>query len=634
MKRVAPFGGWESPLAPAQLAAGSLRLGFPSFDRHGRLSYLETRPSEGGRTAVVALDADGEATDLLAAPLSARTKVYEYGGASHAILDDGRLVFVDAGDQQLWIVAPGGEPAPLTREPTMRFGQPTIDRAHGRLVAVGECHAEGHVAHAIVAIDPASGEVRTLVEGRDFYASPTPSEDGRGLAFVAWDHPHMPWDAGEVLIATLDGEGRVERTEHVAGGPENSAMQPVWSPSGELYFLLERDGYWNLHRVRDGAVACVAPRARELGGPPWLLGVRAYAFVDASRVVGFEFDRGEAVLVCFDVRTGEVRELDRSLRHVGQLAVHGARVVAVLGWAGSGSKLVACDVDSGEITILRDAYAGWLEAGDRSEARAITFDTTDGATAHGFYYAPKSARYDAPEGDRPPLVVLVHGGPTGCTSTAESPTIQLFTTRGYGVLDVNYRGSTGYGRAYRDALRGRWGEADVDDVIAGARHLAERGIVDPARIFIRGGSAGGFTVLRSLGRSDVFSAGSCHYGVSDLEALSRDTHKFESHYDRSLIGPYPERRDLFVERSPIHHPERIRRPVIFFQGMDDRVVPPNQTEGLARALRAQGNEVEVHLFEGEGHGFRRAESIVRMLEAELAFFGRIGRKSDSSSAST
>jgi dipeptidyl aminopeptidase/acylaminoacyl peptidase len=400
-------------------------------------------------------------------------------------------------------------------------------------------------------------------------------------------------------------------------------MQPTYAPDGTLYFALEVDGFWTLHRLGAKGVERVTSLKSELGAPLWQLGATHWAFVDARTVAAIHFDRGRARLSLIDVTSGEVRFIAESLPYLGQLVVDGRNVIVATGWSGASGELVRVSTDTGATRTLVNAHAGLLDPADVSSPEPVEFPTSHGETAHGFYYAPRNQRFSAPDGTLPPLLVVVHGGPTASTSTAFSPTVQFFTTRGFAVLDVNYRGSSGYGRAYRDRLRGEWGVLDVDDCLAGARYLAERGRVDGKRLLIRGGSAGGYTVLRALEGDSVFAAGACHYGISDLEALTRDTHKFESRYDRFLVGSYPEQRDVFVERSPIHHVERIARPVVFFQGLDDKVVPANQTELMANALRARGIPAEYYGYEGEQHGFRKAETIRHVLETELEFFRRV-----------
>jgi dipeptidyl aminopeptidase/acylaminoacyl peptidase len=620
---VTNYGTWESPLTSEVLARGNVRYGSLEFDAAGTLYTTELRSFEQGRTAIVRIARDGSREDVLPAPFSARSRVHEYGGRS-VLVERDRLYFTSQADQQLYRMPFGGQPEALTHAPSTRFAEPIADPKRPRLICVAERHTDAREPENFLAqIDLATGAVEPLVSGRTFYAAPALSPDGTRLAFLAWDHPHMPWDAAELWVASLSAAGLVTQLEHIAGDHTASALQPTYSPDGTLYFALEADGYLNLHRLGPSGVERVTALRSELGAPLWSLGATHWAFADARTVVGIHFDRGRARLSQIDVGTGEVTFIADSLPYLGQLAVHGREVVAATGWSGSGAALVRVSLDDGKLATLANAHAGLLDDADVSSPEPIEFPTTHGETAYGFFYAPRNQRFTAPSGTLPPLIVVVHGGPTASTSTALSPTVQFFTTRGFALLDVNYRGSSGYGREYRDRLRGQWGVIDVDDCLAGARYLAEQGRVDGARLLIRGGSAGGYTVLQAMQGDSVFAAGACHYGISDLEALTRDTHKFESHYDRFLIGPYPERRDLFVERSPIHHVDRIARPVVFFQGLDDKVVPADQTERMADALRARGVLAEYHGYEGEQHGFRKAETIRHVLEAELAFFRKV-----------
>jgi dipeptidyl aminopeptidase/acylaminoacyl peptidase len=631
----AAYGTWLSPLTPELVAQGLVRYAFAERTPDGALYWTEQRAAEQGRNVVVRHAPDGTSVDLLPPPYSARTRVHEYGGRSFQ-LGAGQLFFVHQADQQVHQRQTDGAFRPLTAAADTRFAELVYDSRRQRLVAVAERHtADGRVDNFVTTVPLHAGttapltQASPLIQGHDFYASPTLSPDGSRLAYLAWSHPHMPWDAAALYVATLAADGSVERSEHIAGSAGGSALQPTWSPSADspadLYFALESEGAWALHRWRAqaGEVELVVRTPGELGAPLWQLGARLWDIVDAHRVVAVTFEAGQSRLIEIDVERRQARTISADFPYVGHLSADARDIYLTLGWAGAGSEIVRIERATTRVTTVRCAHSQLLEAEDTSLPEAIQFETTGGEAAHGFFYAPKNQRFCAASTARPPLVVLVHGGPTAGASATFSPTAQYFTTRGFAVLDVNYRGSSGYGRAYRDRLRGQWGIVDVDDCVAGAQHLARLGRVDPERLVIRGGSAGGYSVLQALANHDVFAAGSCHYGVSDLEALTRDTHKFESHYDRFLVGPYPERRDLFVERSPIHYVERIRKPVIFFQGLEDRVVPPNQTERMAQSLRERGITSEYHAYPGEQHGFRKATTIEHVLSSELAFLQRV-----------
>lgn len=625
--RIAAYGTWSSPLSASVLARGSVRYGFSSFGASGALYFSELRAAEQGRCALLRITAEAETEELLPAPYSARTRVYEYGGKSFLVsADETQLWFVNAADQQVYTRDRNGAISQLTAASELRFAELTQDSTRGRLLALAEQSAQDAraVEHFLAAIDLQTGAVQRLIEGRDFYAAPALSPDGRSLAYLAWDHPHMPWDAAELHVCSLNDAGQVTASRHVAGTAEACALQPTWSAHGQLYFGLEVSGQWALHQLDErGQPKQLAAVSGEVGAPLWQLGTRLWDFLDATTLAAVSFEDGQARLWHIDLARAETRLLSADYPYIGQLCAHAGAVVFSVGWAGAGSELVRISGKTGAAAILRSAHAGLLDEADTSTPQAVRYETSHGDTAHGFFYAPKNHAYTAPAGDKPPLIVLVHGGPTAGASATWSANVQYFTTRGFAVLDVNYRGSTGFGRAYRDRLRGEWGVLDVDDCVAGARYLAAQGHVDPTRLVIRGGSAGGYTVLQALANHAVFAAGSCHYGISDLEALTRDTHKFESHYDRFLIGPYPSHRDLYLARSPIHYVERIRKPVIFFQGLEDRVVPAAQTERMAKVLRENGIHADYHAYPGEQHGFRKAETIEHMLNTELSFLQNV-----------
>jgi len=637
---VAPYGSWPSPLSSALLARGNLRYGFTALGDNQTLYWNELRSADQGRNVVVQRTSDGAIQDLLPQPFSARSRVHEYGGRSYLVAY-GRLWFVNQADQQIYTrslhdMGMGMETEAAIRQltctPSLRFAELTVDPTRGRRLAIAERHEPGDTSHTtvenfIASIDMQTGAVNSLASGRDFYAALALSPDGSQLAFLAWDHPYMPWDAAELRLARLGAVGELAEHKRIAGDARASALQPTWSPDGQLYFACEAEGVWTLHRLQGDSVEPLPAADGELGAPLWQLGTQLWGFSDADTIVGVSFESGQAKLVSLDLRGDPAQRQWRLLSgdypYIGQLSAGGGHAVFTLGWAGSGSEIIRFDLARGAAQSVACAHAGQLDAADTSTAEAVAFSTSQGETAYGFFYAPKNQLYTGPVGASPPLVVLVHGGPTAGAAATYNSTVQYFTTLGFAVLDVNYRGSSGFGRPYRDRLHGEWGVLDVDDCVAGAQYLASAGRVDPQRTFIRGGSAGGYTVLQALANHSVFAAGACHYGISDLEALTRDTHKFESHYDRFLIGPYPERRDLFVSRSPIHYVQRIRKPVIFFQGLEDRVVPADQTERMAKTLLAHGVQAEYHAYAGEAHGFRKSETIEHVLETELVFFHRV-----------
>lgn len=612
-----PFGTWDSSITPEQMARAGTRLAFPDVLEGGALSWIEGRPTEGGRYVPVRMGQPD-----VPAPFSARTRVYEYGGRAHLAIGDATW-FIDAVTGKL-VRWQQGEAVTIGEASGLRLADLAHDGDRGRLIAVGEAPREGkEPENGLVSISLADGAVRWLARGHDFYAAPALSPDKSKLAFLAWDHPYMAWDAATLYLADVAGNGSLSEARAICGGPDGSAFQPTWSPSGELFCGLEVGERWSLHRIREGRAELVADAGIELGAPLWNLGTRLFGFVDARTVVGTGLWAGSSRVVRIDVETGAVETLTTDLRHIGELACRGDKALLLCGWAGGGTRLVELDLRTRSTRVVRDALEGAIDPADISTPEPVSYPTSGGATAHANFYPPKNSRFTGPSDARPPVVVVVHGGPTGCANNDLVLAIQFFTTRGFAVLDVNYRGSTGYGRAYREALRGRWGELDVDDCVAGVRFLAERDRIDPTRAIIRGGSAGGYTVLQALTDHDVFRAAACHYGVSDPASLSHDTHKLEKHYDAFLFGSGEARERALEARAPIRRVDRIRAPVIFFQGLEDPAVVPAQTEGIYLAVRARGIETEYHGYAGEQHGFRKAETIVDVWSRELAFYRRV-----------
>lgn len=648
MKRAAPYGSWESPITPDLLPRK--RLAYPTFVGTDAIAWLEARPEESGRQTIVLRAADGSRRDLVPAPFNARTRVHEYGGLPF-VFAGASLVFSNDADKALYrvddVLGTPTEPTRLTTDDfvhggKIRIGEPIHDPARNRLIAIGEVHTGArYPENGIVSIDLATGAVDWLIQGHDFFSSLALSPSGAALAFLTWDHPHMPWDAATVRVADLAVDGALKRSRAIAGGPSGSAFQPTYSPSGELHFALESATFaWSIHRLRTGNLEVVHASEDEWGAPLWNLGTTLFGFSAKQTIVGAIMRDGRGHLVDLDVSKVKATLTERGdFGHIGQLQTQPGRgAVFTTGWAGSGTALYLAEPGKAPEKLV-DAFADVTSPGadgppilgeaDISVAEAITFYTTDDDVAHGYFYAPASSTFEPADASPPPLIVLAHGGPTGCTSPTLSLTIQQYTTRGYAVLDVNYRGSNGFGRAYREKLRGRWGDADVDDCVRGALALASAGKVDRKRLFIRGGSAGGFVVLMAVCKHpDVFAAASCLYGISDPRSCGADTHKFESQYDRFLFGDEAARERAFEERAPLLLADRIRTPVIFFQGLEDKAVPPAQTEQLFRALEKNGVRTEYHPYEGEQHGFRRAETVRDVATRELAWFASARPRAD------
>jgi dipeptidyl aminopeptidase/acylaminoacyl peptidase len=617
MSEERPYGAWQSPVTAARLASGAIGLADPRVV-DGQLYWLESRPAEGGRMVVMTLT-DG-VRQLTPEGFNVRTRVHEYGGAPYVVAPDG-LWFSHFGDQKLYRQAGDGAPEPMTPA-GCRYAD-AVPSPGGGLIAVREDHRDpADVRNAIVRLSGRPGDAGEVLFGQsDFAAYPRVSPDGRRLAWIAWDFPAMPWDATRLYVADLGAAGLENRRE-VAGGPAISAIEPYWAADGTLTWLSDETGFWNLYDDRGGTARAIAPRPAEFGGPLWSLGASHFARM-GDRIAASAKDAGGETLLLIDAATGVAEPLSLPYSLSSIQALDESRIAAIAHSPTETSALVIVDLTTGDIEVVRRPSPAGLAASEIAVAEPISFPSADGRTAHGLYYPPTNPAFHAPPGERPPLIVQAHGGPTGAASPALSLGIQYWTSRGFAVVDVDYGGSSGYGRAYRDLLKGQWGVVDVEDVIAAARQLAEAGRVDPARIAIHGGSAGGFTVLAALARSDVFSAGGDFYGVADLEALARDTHKFESRYLDGLIGPWPQAKAVYEARSPINHLGGFSAPLLILQGAEDPIVPPNQAHMIRDALKAKGVPVAYIEFAGEGHGFRRAENIVRAKEAELSFYGQI-----------
>ena len=632
-RQIAPFGSWESPVTTEMLTAGALR--FDELDVDGDdLYWVESRPDEQGRYAAMRYSSGGEISEVTTADYSARTLVHEYGGGSFAI-SSGVGYFSNFSDQRLYRRPVDGseEPTPLTPEIPVRYADATVDDARGRLICVAEDHRrEGLEAENYLASIPTDGsaadveDLTRLHEGFDFCSSPRLSPDGRRLAWICWNHPNMPWDATELWLAEVAANGSLLSPRRIAGDAKGdvSIVEPQWGLDGTLYCVSDASGWWNIQRWDGDELVPVVSMEAEFGQPQWEFSMSTYAVLDDRHLAAQYGNADGRKLGVIDVETGELREIETSFNTFGFFTTACAgRIICAAAGPHVGAAIVAIDAETGEVETLRASTGPQLDASYFSEAEAVSYPTTGGRTSHAYYYAPRNPDCEAPEGEKPPLVTFIHGGPTSATDPGFSLAVQYWTTRGFAVVDVNYGGSTGYGTAYRRDLNGNWGIVDREDCEAAARYLVERGDVDGSRLAIRGGSAGGYTTLCALTFGDVFTAGASYYGVSDAAALAEDTHKFESRYLDSLIGPYPERAELYEQRSPIHAVDRLSCPVIFLQGLEDKIVPPNQAERMVDALRKKGLPVAYIAFEGEQHGFRQAANIQRATEAELDFYGRI-----------
>jgi dipeptidyl aminopeptidase/acylaminoacyl peptidase len=605
------------------LVQGAVRFGDIAVDG-GTLYWVEGRPEEQGRCVIVRRKPDGQTEDILPAPFSARTTVHEYGGGT--LLATKRTVFfTNYADQRLWRIDSGKAPQAITAESKLRFADFIYDRARDRLISVCEDHStEGHEpANRIVAISLAGGEVTTLVEGADFYSNPRLSPDGRQLSWLSWNHPNMPWDGTELHIAPVSENGSLGKSRKIAGGADESIFQPSWSPDGILYFVSDRSNWWNLYAERNGKVEPVLPMDAEFGTPQWIFGMTTYGFQANGTIVTRYTTGGKWCLTRIDPHSHQQSPIPLPYSNISSVEVAGDHVYAIAGSPTEPESLIEIDLNTGKSQAIRRSSPVEPHTDYTAVPEAIEFSTEGGKTAHAFYYPPTNRDFRGPDGEAPPLLILIHGGPTSATAAQFRLTTQYWTSRGFAVCDVNYGGSTGYGREYRNRLRDSWGIVDVNDAVNAARYLAEKGKADPTKLIIRGGSAGGYTTLACLTFSDAFRCGASHYGISDLALMVHDTHKFESRYLDRLVGVYPKDEARYKERSPIHHLDQFKRPVILLQGLEDKVVPPNQAEVILDSLKQRGVPVAYVPFPGEQHGFRKAENIIRAHEAELYFYSRI-----------
>jgi dipeptidyl aminopeptidase/acylaminoacyl peptidase len=638
--KTAPYGSWKSPITSDLIVAQSTMLADVRIDGD-HIYWLEGRPQERGRSVIVRAGADGAASDVTPAGFNVRTRVHEYGGGAW-LVHDGFCIFSSFADQRLYRQRIGEAAAePLTPEPSdrarhWRYSDGVLDHRRQRWIGVREDHTgEGEAVNAVVAVDlerpgasagQAPGDV--LAGGHDFFCSARLSPDGGRMLWLAWDHPNMPWNGTTLYLADLDAAGRPANVRVIAGGVAESVFQPEFSPDGNaIIFVSDRTGWWNLYAWDLAAATArpLCPMAAEFGMPQWNLGIASYAFAGPGQIVCAYAQSGLGRLATLDTATGKLDPVVLPFTEFGTMRAAGNTVVLRAGAPDRPTSIVAVDLTSGHYRVLKQA-TDLLDRAEPPIASCITrvepieFPTTGGKTAFGLFYPPHNPDYAGGADERPPLLVKCHGGPTSSASSALNLGTQFWTSRGIAVLDVNYGGSTGFGREYRERLHLNWGIVDVDDAVNGAKFLAGRGSIDPNRAVISGGSAGGYTTLAALAFRDFFQGGASYYGVSDIAALARDTHKFESRYLDSLIGPYPETEERYRERSPVHHADGLSKPVIFFQGDEDAVVPPNQTEVMVEALRRKGNPVGYFLFTGEAHGFRQADNIKRCLDGELAFY--------------
>jgi dipeptidyl aminopeptidase/acylaminoacyl peptidase len=617
-----PYGSWPSPISAELITRAAPSLNF--IQSYGDdLYWVEGRPWEAGRNVIMRRDSNGSITDLLPAPFSHYSRVHEYGGMAYALNDD-HLYFVNATDQNIYKYCLDDTSAPqvITNNSSRRFADLIVDRQNQRLIAVCEEHNDDQEPEnylASIALNNQTPAIEKLVSGADFYAYPRISPDQSQLCWIEWRHPNMPWDATQLWQATISNGNLIEK-KRVAGGDNNQAIfQPHWSPNNTLYYVSDITNWWNIYRFENGIGAPVLRMDAEFATPLWQLGMTTFDFIDANTIACIWTVSGIWHSGFIDVATGVLTTVQTPYSSMQAVACHQGSVYFVAGASVLASQIGGVNLQ-GQVSPIYAPATVDLDKADLAQPESISFTSGDNQQVHAFYYPPTSARYCGDDRELPLVIAMCHGGPTGATSSGLNLKIQYWTNRGFAVVDINYRGSVGFGRTYRQGLEGAWGIADVEDTQHAIAYLAGQQKIDPKRCLIRGGSAGGYTVLSALTFTDTFKAGASLYGIGDLETLAKDTHKFESRYLDSLIGPYPERRDIYLERSPIHHADGLNCPVIFLQGLEDKVVPPNQAEMMVKLLEDKGIQVGYVTFADEGHGFRKANNIIRAMEAELAFY--------------
>lgn len=611
----AAYGTWESPITAASIFEASDRISTLTVENN-ELYFIERRASANGRNILVKLDDNNEATQLTPSDLSVRTRVHEYGGRPY-LIDGNDIYYSQFTDQHIYKLSPDAEPQSLTAD-GLRYMQCVMDQYRDRLICVREDHRGlGEAVNSLVSVDLTSDEPEQigeiLFEGTDFVTSPQLSPDGRSLAFITWSHPNMPWDDTQLRIITFAEDGSIENLSDLPQEGNVSIANPQYSANNTLYFTADFANWSTLYRLNDdGQVELVLDQELE---------IVSYGLEDESSAVITYSLEGLRYLARVDLTTGEMTTLGDSFSFAGSIAVatDGTYFIA----STPNSQNAIYQLNGSDYTEVYRPSGPQISAEYLSIPQAITYPTGENEEAYGFYYPPVNVDFQGPEGSLPPLIVKVHGGPVGATSSTLDPSIQFWTSRGFGLFDVNHRGSTGYGREFRKKLYPSWGIVDIEDAANGVNWLAERNLIDAEKVAIRGGSAGGYTTLAAMAFQDVFKAGASYYGISDLEVLNQDTHKYESRYLDQLIGVYPEQREVYVQRSPINSVDQINSPLLLLQGLDDKVVPPNQSELIFEALKANCIPTAYIPFEGEGHGFRQPENNIKALNSELDFYGQV-----------
>ncbi|MDJ0901200.1 MAG: S9 family peptidase [Xenococcus sp. MO_188.B8] len=632
--KIAPFGSWKSPITSELIVSKTIGLAGVA-GKGNNIYWLESRPTEKGRNVLVKLSSNGNVEDVTPQPFNIRTRVHEYGGGAYLITDD-TVYFSNYQDGRVYQQQIGKAPKAMTPESAMRYADFVLDQPRNRLICVAEDHTktDSEPVNSIVAISlPAShgvsalatGEITTLVTGNDFYTSPRISPDGTQLAFISWDHPNMPWDSSYLRLGNIAEDGSIEDIEIVAGGEAESICEPKWSPDGRLHFSSDRSDWWNIYRRNaNGSIECLHQMSAEFAYPHWVFGLSTYTFINAELIFGAYSENGSWHLGTINTVTKQFSKIESDYTNISSVNTSSdGQALFIAGSPNQPTAVVKLNLETKAPQILKTAGTLDIDPGYLSMPEAIAFPTANNLTAYAWYYPPQNKDYAAPEGELPPIFVKSHGGPTAAASVNLSLRIQYWTSRGFGYLDVNYGGSIGYGRKYRQRLENNWGIVDIDDCVNAAQYLVDRGLADGERLVISGSSAGGYTTLAALTFRDTFKAGASYYGISDLEILATDTHKFESRYLDRLVGKYPEDKEVYQARSPIYYTEQLSCPVIFFQGLEDQVVPPNQAEMMVEAIKRKGIPVAYITFADEGHGFRQAANIKQAIDSEFYFYSRV-----------
>ena len=626
--QIAPYGSWKSPLTSEMIVSEAIKLGQLCVEGQD-LYWIEGRPTEGGRNVIVRRSPDTGTRDLTPVPFNVRTRVHEYGGGAYHV-SQGTIYFSNFSDQRIYRQCQNDyRPRPITAEGPYRYSDYVFDEHRNQLIGIREDHSVSRhePTNTIVTISLDTNSPNThgqIIVGRhDFYASPRLSPNGKHLAWLTWNHPNMPWDETELWLADVQTDGSLSQARCVAGGEDESIFQPEWSPSGILHFISDRTGWWNLYRIENEQPQNLYPLEAEFGEPQWVFGLSTYGFESSDLLICTFTQKGRWYLGRLNIEAKTLTPFDLPYTEFDGIQVANNLIYCTASSPTEPNSIVQVDLTSHEYSVIHRSLNCPVTREYLSSPEPLEYPTDEEKYAHAFFYPPQNSNFTAPQNERPPLIVKSHGGPTGSCGQSFNLMIQYWTSRGFAVLDVNYGGSTGFGRAYRERLNGQWGIVDVADCVNAVRFLIQRGDVDSDRVAITGGSAGGYTTLCALTFHDIFTGGSSYYGVSDLEALVHDTHKFESRYLDRLIGPYPMTKERYRQRSPIHFVDQLSCPIILFQGLEDKVVPPNQAEKMVKALTEKNLPVAYVPFEGEQHGFRKAENIKYVLDAELYFYSKI-----------